>query len=120
MEFDSCAEVNPVRSSPNRYGYRYYNAPQPTKALFDVMAERYRNAGYKLPRLIFWNLNSRTKTIPMTQNEMGVVLVSGFSPATLKMVLTNKTDPYDCLLETVMDKRYDAVTVNLVKAGLVQ
>lgn len=120
MEFDSCAEVNPIRSTSNRYGYRYYNAPKPTKALFDIMAERYRNAGYKLPRLVFWNLNSRTKTIPMTQNEMGVVLVSGFSPATLKMVLTNKTDPYDCLLETVMNKRYDAVTTNLVKAGLVQ
>ena len=48
--------------------------------MFNELADRFAKYGYKLPKLVFWNVNSRTKTIPMTENEMGVVLVSGFSP----------------------------------------
>ena len=48
--------------------------------LFTTIGKKYANSGYKLPRLVFWNVNSRTRTIPVTQNENGVALVSGFSP----------------------------------------
>lgn len=116
MEFDSCA-----RSGPNTYySYNSYHSDVPTKALFKVIADKFTEAGYIMPRLVFWNLNSRTKTIPLTNHESGVALVSGFSPNTLKMVMQNKTDPYDCLVGTIMDKRYNAVTDNLVKAGLIK
>ena len=60
-------------------------------------------------RLIFWNLLSRTGTIPMKENENGVILVSGFSVNTLKMVMNNETDPYIALVRTVMAPRYDIV-----------
>ena len=85
----------------------YYN--RPTQKLFDVIAQKYAAAGYKLPRLVFWNVNSRTGTIPVKENDLGVALVSGFSTNICKMVMSGKTDPYECLLETLNAERYDAV-----------
>lgn len=108
MEFDSCATCG-VSAPRDRWGYYYSSRTAPTQRLFDVIAQRYANAGYKMPRLVFWNVNSRTGTIPVKENEMGVALVSGFSVNVAKMVMSGKTDPFECLLETLNTERYDAV-----------
>lgn len=84
------------------------------KRLFEELADRYEAHGYKLPRLVFWNIMSRTDTIPVKENEAGVALVSGFSPAIVKMVLSNSTDPFECLLEQLNSERYAPVE-NAVK-----
>lgn len=94
MEFNRCARSN-------SYGL---NA-----ALFKVIAEKYGKYGYKLPRLIFWNVNSRTGTIPVKENEMGVALVSGFSPNVAKMVMSGALDPMDALMEVLNAPRYEPV-----------
>ena len=94
MEMDGCATSNSGR---------------PNQKLFKVFADRYAEHGYKLPRLVFWNVNSRTGTIPVKENELGVALVSGFSPAIVKMVLSNSTDPFECLLEQLNSERYQPV-----------
>ena len=65
--------------------------------------------GYKMPRLIFWNVCSRTNTVPLQENEAGVALVSGFNPAVYNMVLSDELDPYKCLLEQINSERYDAI-----------
>ena len=96
MEFNACARTN------DRYGC-------PDKRLFSTIAEHYHVHGYQLPRLVFWNVNSRTGTIPIKENELGVALVSGFSPAVVKMVLSNKLDPYECLIEQLNGERYQPV-----------
>ena len=44
-------------------------------SLFKNIEDRYAKAGYKLPRLVFWNVNSRTNTIPIYENSLGVALV---------------------------------------------
>ncbi len=80
-----------------------------TQSLFDDIKNRYVQAGYKLPRLIFWNVNSRTQAIPLTENELGVALVSGFSQNVLKMVMSSKYDPYEVLVETITAPRYDKI-----------
>ena len=83
------------------------------KALFNELADRYAKYGYKLPKLVFWNVNSRTKTIPMTENEMGVVLVSGYSPNIMSMVMSDQTDPWLALKEKLDSNRYDCVSDTL-------
>ena len=85
------------------------NFNSPSVALFDEIAELYRAYGYQLPRLVFWNVNSRTGTIPVKENELGVALVSGFSPNVAKMVMSGKLDPMDALMEALNVPRYDAV-----------
>ena len=102
MEFDSATICRYFTGT--RLAYQ-----TPSKKLFEEIAENYARCGYKLPRLIFWNVNSRTGTIPVIENELGVALVSGFSPTIAKMVLSGKTDPYEVLLEAINDKRYDPI-----------
>lgn len=98
MEFDTCAVSNT------------HNWRNPIdNRLFEEIGARYEAHGYKLPRLIFWNIASRTLTVPLKTNKLGVALVSGFSPAVLAMVLSGSLDPYQCLLDQINTPRYDAV-----------
>jgi hypothetical protein len=80
--------------------------------LFNILSERYAENDYKLPRLIFWNVNSRTGTIPVKENELGIALVSGFSPNILKMVMMDNLDPYKLLVEVLNSPRYDSISVD--------
>ena len=82
---------------------------RPNETLFATIAKKYAAYGYKLPRLIFWNVNSRTGTVPVKENDLGVALVSGFSVNVVKMVMSNKLDPYECLLDVLNVERYQAI-----------
>ena len=101
MEFDGCA-------SSGGYSSRW-SRTRPTARLFDEIAKKYAEYGYKMPRLVFWNVNSRTGTIPVKENDLGVALVSGFSVNVVKMVMSGKNDPFECLLETLNSERYAPV-----------
>ena len=83
--------------------------------VFSLMSSKYKEHGYKLPKLAFWNVNSRTNTIPCVYNENGVLLISGFSQNVLNMVMNGKTDPYDSLVEELNRERYNSIP--LVKFG---
>lgn len=80
------------------------------KKLFKTISERYTNAGYKLPRLVFWNVNSRTGTIPLKENDLGVALVSGFSTNIAEMVMSDELDPLKVLLEKLGTERYKRIS----------
>lgn len=82
---------------------------RPDETLFTTIANKYAEHGYKLPRLVFWNVNSRTGTIPVKENELGVALVSGFSVNIVNMVMSNKLDPYECLLDVLNTERYQPI-----------
>ena len=79
--------------------------------LFDTIAKEYAQYDYLLPRLVFWNVNeySRNNVTPVQQNELGVVLMSGYSANLIKMVMSNQVDPYQCLLEQVNSERYQVI-----------
>ena len=79
------------------------------KTLFDTISQEYARYGYKLPKLVFWNVNSRTNTIPVTSNEAGVILVSGYSVNLLNMVMSGQTDPWFALKEILDGERYSAI-----------
>ncbi len=79
------------------------------ETLFASIAKKYAAHGYQLPRLVFWNVNSRTGTIPVKENNLGVALVSGFSVNIVNMVMSNKLDPYECLLDVLNTERYQPV-----------
>lgn len=79
------------------------------ETLFDTIRMRYAKYGYKMPRLVFWNVNSRTNVIPVRENELGVGLVSGFSVNVCRMVLSNELDPFACLKKILDGQRYQKV-----------
>ena len=101
MEFDRCSEDN--------YGSYLMRDVGRSKTLFERIAKRFAEKGYKLPRLIFWNVCSRTMTIPVKENELGVALVSGFSVNNINMILSGEMDPYLCLVHELKKERYDRV-----------
>ena len=113
MEFDHCATCGSIDEPIRGVYFSIRRRTVPSQRLFDVIAQRYTNAGYKMPRLVFWNVNSRTGTIPVKENDLGVALVSGFSTNIAKMVMSGKTDPFECLLETLNSERYAPIEAAL-------
>lgn len=80
-----------------------------TDTLFDTIKKRFASCGYRLPKLVFWNVNSRTNVIPVRENELGVGLVSGFSVNVCNMVLSNELEPFACLKKVLESERYRRV-----------
>lgn len=64
--------------------------------------------GYQLPKLVFWNVNGRTNTIPVTKNELGAYLISGFSPNILNIVFEGMDSQFESL-KRILDKTYSEV-----------
>lgn len=85
------------------------------ESLFDGIKKEFENCGYKLPKICFWNLCSyNAKTIPLQQNEYGLILCSGFSINNLKMFMSGEVDPLKVLLETINSERYELVEKALI------
>ena len=89
-------------------GYGFWNREtRDDETLFANIASKYTRAGYKLPKLVFWNVNSRTGTLPVQENENGVALISGYSVNVAEMVMSDKLDPFEILKDTL--ERYSKV-----------
>ena len=77
--------------------------------LFDQLSKDYVEYGYKLPKLVFWNVSSSTNAIPVVSNTNGVIYLSGFSPNALKLVESGEIDPEKALLSILNSSRYTKV-----------
>lgn len=73
---------------------------------FENARRQYEAYGYKLPEIVFWNVDSRSRQQPVTMNEQGVTLVSGVTPRLFSMVAGNKLTPYTFMMETLENERY--------------
>lgn len=91
MEFDSCIE----------------NADM---ANFEYAKKLFEEKGYKLPEVIFWNVDSRNTQQPVTENEQGVALVSGCTPRLFSMITSGDLSPYNCMMEIIGSERYQKIT----------
>ena len=80
------------------------------KTLFEVISDEYKTHGYLLPKIIFWNVSARNfSTIPMQNNELGLILCSGFSTTNMKMFMSGEVNPYKILLEQINTERYKPI-----------
>jgi hypothetical protein len=81
---------------------------------FEYIDIKYKNAGYKRPKLIFWNVRSNTtQDFPVDSSTLDVALISGFSPSILKSVLNGKDfTPYGILRTTIDDERYSLIKID--------
>jgi len=74
-----------------------------------AIQDEYKKWGYKVPKLVFWNLNEAYTGSPATSDDKNVGLVSGFSPSLMEAVLACKSFlPIDLVMETV--KKYDGIS----------
>ncbi len=78
--------------------------------LFEEIRKKFEEAGYKLPKIVFWNVAAdKNNGIPLRENELGVILCSGFSVQLLNMVMSSETDPLKALLDVLDSDRYGSV-----------
>ena len=87
MEFDHCVKNSSMTN-------------------FENAKASYAAAGYILPDLVFWNVDSRHEQQPVKENDRGVALVSGNSPRIFSMVMDGELDPYDFMLSVIDTERY--------------
>jgi hypothetical protein len=91
MQFDQCARFD--------------------DSAMKMMSRKFEDAGYELPKIVFWNLNAKDN-VPVKYDTRGVALVSGFSPAIMVAVLGGDTEqftPEAIMLKALMNPRYDLV-----------
>ncbi len=91
MEFDACA----VNSSLTN---------------FENAKQLYEAAGYELPLLVFWNVNSMNRQQPVTENEQGAILVSGATPRVFGMLKSGVFDPSAFMNEVLLSERYEMIS----------
>jgi hypothetical protein len=78
----------------------------------DTIRQKYSLAGYKMPEIVFWNVNGRMGNVPASVNDSGIGLVSGFSPSILKSILQGEIySPEQLMLDTVDSARYSCIEV---------
>ena len=87
MEFDHCVKNSSMTN-------------------FENAKASYAAAGYILPDLVFWNVDSRHEQQPVKENDRGVALVSGNSPRIFSMVMDGELNPYDFMLSVIDTERY--------------
>lgn len=72
--------------------------------------ELYSQSGYTRPQIVFWNVNGASTDFPVTTDEHGTAMISGFSHSILKAVLASNEFSTEAILRrTVDDSRYDSV-----------
>ena len=76
---------------------------------FENAKRQYAKHGYRLPNVVFWNVQSRNKQQPVTMNEQGVALVSGCTPKLFSMVASGRIDPYSVMMDIVGSERYEKI-----------
>ena len=90
MEFDTCAKNSGMTNFEN------------AKAEFE-------RRGFKLPQVVFWNVNSRNTQQPVEMNEQGVALVSGCNPQIFSMLKDGNFEPYKFMMSVLSSKRYERI-----------
>lgn len=104
MEFDGC-----ITLGSEGCGYwtrlRSMNRGE-IDTLLESIKKEWAAYGYKLPQVVFWNVNARTQNIPAIGE--GFSYVSGFSPSMIKQILSGK-DGIDLMLEVLNSDRYNKI-----------
>ena len=89
MQFDRCVELDQTG--------------------MDYIRDQYELSGYTLPKVVFWNLRDYGN-VPVKFNDKGVALVSGFSPAILKSLVSGDLEqftPQTIMMNAIMIDKYN-------------
>lgn len=85
----------------------FNSATRADKTLFEAMQQKFSEAEYEMPLVVFWNVDSKKNNVPVFSDEKGVYLVSGCSPVVFKSVASmDFGTPYDYMLSVVDVPRY--------------
>lgn len=79
---------------------------------YQNMEKHYKSHGYKIPEIVFWNVNSLTNVFQTLDDYKGVKFASGQSPSVFSSVIHSVAlTPYDFMIEVLESERYKDVVV---------
>lgn len=106
MEFNGCiTSGSPCRDIWSSRGM--LRSEGQINTVIEAQARKWQRYGYKIPRVIFWNLDARHDNIPAIGD--GFSYVSGFSMNMVECILSGK-DGYDLCLEKLNSERYQPIS----------
>jgi hypothetical protein len=93
-------------------GSRYSDTRTWNSTAQTMIEENYTEAGYKVPKIVYWNIQSRNENVPVQFDKNGTALVSGFSPALLTGLLSGENiTPESMMIKIIDSERYSPITV---------
>ena len=75
---------------------------------YDVIKAKYADAGYALPKVVWWNVESRNNQTPIIKNDSGLLL-SGASAAMLTVALSGDFSVEEAMDAVIMQERYEVI-----------
>ena len=82
-------------------------------SFYDKMRDEYRRAGYEIPNVIFWNVNSRHDVFHADSRRKGVQLCSGQSAAVFQQMLSCiGMTPLEAMQHVINSERYEAIRIS--------
>lgn len=93
MEFDSARGCYGSRNS---------------KTLMENIREKWARHGYRMPHLIYWNVDARQNNIPEDFGVGNISFVSGMSPSIFEQIMSGKTG-LDLMFEKLDSERYAVI-----------
>ena len=94
MEFDAA----------RGYGSRNTNA----KTLMENIRDKWARAGYRMPKLIYWNVDARQDNIPEDIGVGNISYVSGMSASIFETIMSGKTG-IELMKEKLDSPRYEVI-----------
>ena len=109
MEFDAASGERDYWYHSNKFSM---DSIEKHNKLMDELAIKFANQGYELPKIIYWNVDSRQDVYHAICAQRNVAMVSGQSASTFRTVLKSiDEDGYEMMLNTLNDPIYDEVQV---------
>ena len=90
------------------HGYGYGRQSWNPQTLMESIRDKWARHGYRLPHLIYWNLQARQDNIPEKLGCGLVSYVSGMSPSIFETILSGKSG-YDLMMEVLNKDRYSVI-----------
>jgi hypothetical protein len=85
---------------------QFDRATSASKTAIGVIRAKYKNSGYEIPDVVFWNLHAHDSA-PAKYNKDGVALVSGFTPSMIQNVIGKIISPLETMKTAIMKDRYN-------------
>ena len=83
----------------------------------EVAKAKFAEHGYKLPHVVFWNVNAYGTDSPATIHDENTTLISGSSASTFRYALEGKT-PLESMHDILNSERYAPITLEPVEKSL--
>jgi hypothetical protein len=95
----------------HRWDDRKLNEPEPVH--FENIKKEFKEAGYEMPKVVFWNLRaSNCEGSPALSDDDDVAMVSGFNPVLMKAILNcEEFNPMEVMFKSLKDIDVDVTNL---------